>query len=139
MTVAETADAVRNDLWAPFHEGAEAGRLTLPYCVQTERPFWPPSPVSPFVTAGAVDWRPHPPEGTLIARVTYRRGFQKAFEARLPYAVGLVELTSGLRLQVHLGEPDAPQSPQAGARIRLGFARLVDGGAPVLIGETAGS
>lgn len=127
----ETVDPVRNDLWAPFWRGAEAGRLMLPWCEATGQAFWPPSAVSPFADGGAVTWREAAATGTLEARVTYRRGFQAAFKPLLPYGVGLVTLDAGPRLQAHIAEPDAEGSPQPGARVRIGFARLVEGGGPV--------
>jgi hypothetical protein len=126
-------DAVRNRLWAPFHDGAAAGRLMLPYCVATDRPFWPPSPTSPFAGGGEVFWREHTAEGRLMARVTYRRSFLKAFDPRLPYGVGQVEVAPDVRLQAHMIEPDNAASPQAGDIVALTFRPLIAGGAPVLV------
>ena len=127
----ETANPVLNDLWAPFWNGAAEGRLVLPVCQTTDRAFWPPSVVSPFVTGGAVVWRETSAAGRLEARVTYRRGFQAAFKPRLPYGVGLVALDAGPRLQAHIIDPDAAGSPQPGARVAIGFSVLVEGAVPV--------
>src|SRR3546814_6293290 len=44
---------VVNDLSRPFWDAAEEGRLSLPHCVATGRPFWPPAPASPLRTGGA--------------------------------------------------------------------------------------
>ena len=118
-------------LSAPFWSGAEEGRLVLPHCVTTDRPFWPPSPASPFVTGGAVEWRPAEPDGVLRSRVVYRRAFQKVLDAKLPYGIGLVELDSGVRLQAHLAEPDGEGAPRAGEAVTLYFAPLIEGNPPV--------
>jgi uncharacterized OB-fold protein len=135
----ETLSPLRNDLSEPFWEGAEAGRLILPYCRETGRPFWPPSPSSPFVTAGPIDWREADPEGVMVTAVTYRRLFQKALADRLPYGIALVELAGGVRLQAHVAEPDAADAPRAGDTVRLRFAPLADGELPVLhVGAPAG-
>lgn len=128
----ETVEAVANSLWAPFHQCAAADQLVLPYCVETDRAFWPPSPTSPYVTHGAADWRAVSGEGVLIARVTYRRGFQKAFAALLPYGVALVEFEGGVRLQAHISQPDADDGLIAGAVVRVGFRSLIQGARPVL-------
>ena len=128
----ETVNAVRNALWVPFHDGADQDRLVLPHCIATDRAFWPPSRMSPYVTGGSVDWRQVSPDGRLVARVVYRRGFQQAFEPLLPYGVALVELHCGIRLQAHLYRPDDSASPREGERVTVGFAALIDGGKPVL-------
>ena len=129
----ETVEAITNSLWAPFHDGAAADRLMLPHCIETDRAFWPPSPSSPYVTHGAVEWRAVAGWGVLIAHVTYRRGFQKAFQALLPYGVGLVEFEGGVRLQAHIPNPDTERSPVAGSRVRVAFRALVPDARPVLI------
>ena len=111
-----------NSLSEPFWTAAAEGCLALPHCVETRRPFWPPSPASPFVTGGAVEWRDTVPEGALRTRAVYRRRFQKALE--VPYAIGLVELEGGVRLQAHIPDPDDESSPQAGDAVTLYFQSL---------------
>jgi hypothetical protein len=122
----EPVSPIVNSLNAPFWQGASEGRLVMPICVASERAFWPPSSLSPFVSGGKVTWREVAPLGTLRAMAIYRRGFQKAFSAQLPYAVGLVELDAGPRLHVHLF--GAASAPAAGARVKISFEILVEGG-----------
>lgn len=124
----EPVSAIRNTLSAPFWDAAGEGRLMLPWCTETARHFWPPSPVSPFATGGAVQWREADAVGVLIGVAIYRRAFQKALEARMPYGVGLVELNAGPRLQVHLADPDAGNAPGAGDRVTITFISIVEGG-----------
>lgn len=124
----EPVSAIRNTLSAPFWDAAAEGRLMLPWCVESGRHFWPPSPVSPFATVGAVQWREADAAGVLIGVAVYRRTFQKALEARLPYGVGLVELNAGPRLQVHLADPDAGNAPCAGDRVTIAFISIIEGG-----------
>ena len=125
----ESAEPIVNTLNAPFWQGAKAGRLVLPHCATTARAFWPPAPVSPFVTSGAVDWRAVPAGGVLCALVTYERVFQAAFRALAPYRIGLVALDAGVRLQAHLA--GASGGPEIGARVAIGFASLAGGSLPV--------
>jgi uncharacterized OB-fold protein len=126
-----TLTPVINSLNAPFWDAAKQGRLVLPRCVRTGRSFWPPSPFSPFVTNGPVEWRPAGPEALLIARVTYRRSFLKAFDPLMPYAIGLVELAEGPRLQAFIRDPDSAAAPGADDRVRLSFEHLL-GEVPIL-------
>jgi uncharacterized OB-fold protein len=127
----QIAVPLRNALNAPFWAAAERGVLALPHCLASGRAFWPPSPLSPHVTAGAVAWRETEPVGVLRSLVVYRRVFLKAFEAVTPFGVGLLELDAGPRLLVHVPHPDDPTSPAVGERAILYFAPITDGGPPV--------
>lgn len=129
--MAEPLTPVVNDLSRPFWEAAVEGRLCLPFCVASGQAFWPPSPSSPFVQGGPVEWRDEPGDGVLLSCAIYRRAFQKAFAACLPYAIGLVEILPNLRLQAHLSDPDAATAPRVGDRVRIAFRPLVEGGPPV--------
>jgi uncharacterized OB-fold protein len=120
-----------NSLNRPYWDAAARGELVLPFCVATGRAFWPPSPISPFATGGAVEWRKAAPLGQVITRVVYRRGFLKQFEPLMPYAIGLVELDAGPRLLAHIARADAADAPLAGARVRLQFEKLL-GDDPIL-------
>jgi uncharacterized OB-fold protein len=125
----ESVDPPINTLNAPFWDGAKAGCLVLPHCLATDRAFWPPSPVSPFATAGAVDWREVAPEGWLRASVAYERVFQQAFRPLAPYRIGQVALDAGVRLQAYLAGVD--EGCAVGGRVRIGFRSIVGGAHPV--------
>lgn len=126
----ETVVPVINSLSQPFWSAAQEGRLALPRCTGTGRFFWPPAPISPF-GGHPVVWENAEPVGVVVATAIYRRAFQQAFAALLPYGVALVELTCGPRLQVHVPQPDRTDAPKAGARVRLSFRPLVEGGPAV--------
>ena len=119
-----------NDLSRPFWDAAAEDRLSLPYCVETGRAFWPPAPTSPFRTAGAVEWREAEAVGIVSSIVVYRRAFQSALAAHLPYGIALVQVARGVRLLVHLEDPDA--APKPGTRVSLCFRRLEWSEMPVL-------
>jgi uncharacterized OB-fold protein len=121
-----------NELNAPFWDAARAGELKLPHCAATNRAFWPPSPISPYSENAAVEWRSVDPRGVVRALCVYRRVFLKAFEPLAPFAIALVELGGGARLQAHLSDPGALQ---VGDRVKLEFRVLVEGGAPALTAE----
>lgn len=121
--MAESIDPVVNALNRPFWDAADEGRLVLPHCVDSGRPFWPPSPVSPF-SGGAVDWRAVAPLGRVMTVVTYQRPFQQAFASLIPYAVAQVDV-AGVRLQVHV---PAGVTVAADDEVEIGFRRLRDDG-----------
>jgi uncharacterized OB-fold protein len=131
----ESATPIINALNRPFWGAAAEGVLALPHCLATGQAFWPPSPISPFPEGGAVEWRTVDPVGLLVCRVIYHRGFQAAFKHLLPYAVGLVELSSGPRLQVHIRQADEPTLIEVGTPIRLSFGDILSGGDLVLLGD----
>jgi uncharacterized OB-fold protein len=126
-----------NDLNRPFWTAAEAGQLQLPYCALTGRFFWPPGPFSPFAFPGEMSWRGAERTGVLNAIVIYRRSFQKAFEAVMPYGVGLVSLTAGPRMQVHIPNPDGPEAPRAGDGVELYFASAIVAGPKIPMARLA--
>jgi uncharacterized OB-fold protein len=129
--MSEQIDPEINTLNAPFWDAAAKGTLLLPHCVASGKAFWPPSPLSPFATNGAVDWQPVAPAGTLRSVITYRRGFQKALADLLPYRVGLVELAAGVRLQAYWPGEGRGADPKIGETVRIMFAPLLPEGRAV--------
>lgn len=126
-----------NDLNAPFWAGARAGKLMLPCCTATNRPFWPPSPVSAWDARGEVVWRETPPRGVVRAMGVYRRVFLKAFEPLTPFAIALVEVEKGVRLQAYVANADGADAPCVGDAVALSFRVLVEGGEPALCAKKA--
>jgi uncharacterized protein len=124
----EQIHPIINDLNRPFWEAAGTGTLLLPYCVRTRRFFWPPGPFSPFAFPSEMCWKAAERTGVLNAIAIYRRSFQKAFEPVMPYGVGLISLTAGPRIQVHIPNPDGREAPCAGDDVELYFAPAIAGG-----------
>jgi uncharacterized OB-fold protein len=124
-----------NSLQAPFYEAAARGELVVPWCVATQRPFWPPSPSSPFVDKAEVVWRPIDVGGTVRAKTVFHRAFLTEFEHLLPYAVVLVELEQALRLLVFAA---TPARISVGEKVTIGVATIVENAAPVpvVVGAT---
>jgi uncharacterized OB-fold protein len=128
--MAEDASPIVNALNRPFWNGADLGELRLPHCRDTGAAFWPPSPASPF-TGGPVDWHPCDPLGEVESVVVYRRPFQQAFAALLPYGIALVGLRAGPRLLAHVETPHAPGAPRVGSTVEIRFRRLIEGPHPL--------
>ena len=121
----ESIAPVVTTLNAPHWQAAARGEFVLPFCVSSNRAFWPPSPLSPFVSCGPVEWRAIDPVGIVDALVVYRRPFQKPFEPMLPYGIALVALDAGPRLLAHIPKADEAGAPGRGDRVRLRH-RIVD-------------
>lgn len=128
--MSERLAPIVNDLSRPFWNAAGGGLLQVPHCVETGRAFWPPAPTSPFRTAGAVEWRSIEAAGTVLSVVVYRRAFQAALAAALPYGIALIEVLPGVRLLAHVEDPDV--APQPGTRVDLHFRRPQWAETPVL-------
>lgn len=128
----ETLAPILNDLSRPFWNGAAEGRLVLPHCLETGRPFWPPAPSSPFWTAGAMEWREVKAAGTLLSLVVYRRAFQAVLAAQIPYGIALVEVSPDVRLLAHVRNSDVELAPMPGTHVGLCFRPLVPSGMPIL-------
>lgn len=128
-----------NELNRPYWLGAESGALVLPHCSSTNRPFWPPSPISPFAYGVNVEWREVKPDGIIVAVVVYRRGFLKSFEPLLPFGIALVEVASQTRLYAFVRDPLSKGAPKAGLRALLSFERISPEGVPVLTASAEGN
>lgn len=123
----ENLAPVVTSLNAPFWEAGAAGCLMLPRCPVTGRFFWPPSPVSPFADV-APAWEAADPCGVIQSIAIYHRKFQAPLADLKPHGVGLIELSAGPRLLVHIAEPDAFA---VGDLVRLTFAPVLLGLPPV--------
>lgn len=131
MNIVPAIEPVINSLNAPFWEAAERNEFVLPWCTSTEQFFWPPGPVSPFDLDARIAWRPAERTGRLVTAVVFRRSYLKALEPIMPYAVGLVELDAGPRLQVHVRDTALAAPDRAGARVRIEFEGLLPDSRPV--------
>ncbi len=130
--MSDNPQPIINDLNAPFWAGAREGKLVLPHCAETQRPFWPPSPMSPWAENAAIEWREAPARGVVRAMGVYRRVFLKAFEPLAPFAIALVEVAENVRLQAHVANADDASAPKVGDEAALCFRVLIEGGAPAL-------
>jgi uncharacterized OB-fold protein len=66
-------------------------------CLQCDALRWPPGPVCPHCWCERAEWAPLSGRGRLQSWVVYRRQYDEAFP--VPFAVGLVELEEGPRIE----------------------------------------
>ena len=111
--------------------------LVLPWCDATGRFFWPPGPVSPYSLDTPVAWKAASHGGTLLAAVVFRRSYLKVLDPIMPYAVGIVELDAGPRLQVHVRDVGLAAPGRHGQRVEIRFGGLLPDSRPVPVAYAA--
>ncbi len=87
----------------PFWDGLAGGVLRTTFCDGCGKPSFPPKPICPNCWGDSVHWEEIGASGRLYAWTRIHAG-PAVFEAELPYAVGVVDLTMGLRLACRLHE-----------------------------------
>lgn len=111
-------------LAARFWLAAAEGRLVVQRCGACGATQHPPLPICSTCRRGDLGWSDLPSTGTLYAFTVVHHATHVAFEARVPYAVGLVELTPGIRV---VGALDAaPDSLAIGMPLRAVFEPCTD-------------
>lgn len=109
----------------PYRDGAAAGRLVLQRCRDTGRFQHPPRPVSLYTGSRNLDWCEVSGRGVLRARTVVRVP-APGFEARVPYAVGVVELAEGVSVLAGLVGGDLG-SWRIGMALRVEWEQGADG------------
>jgi uncharacterized protein len=84
----------------PFWEFARARELRGQRCAECGYLRWPPGPLCPRCWSERDDWIALSGRGELQSWVVYRRQYHHAFP--VPFAVGLVELREGPRMEAAL-------------------------------------
>ena len=87
----------------PFWEGLRCGRWQTTRCEDCSRQTFPPKPVCPHCWSTRVAWSELSARGTLYSW-TRIHAAPTAFAGESPYAVGIVDLDSGIRLACRLYE-----------------------------------
>lgn len=84
-----------------FWEGLDQGRWQTTCCQECGRQTFPPKPVCPHCWSTSVAWSELAARGTLYSW-TRIHAAPTAFAGETPYAVGIVDLDSGIRLACRL-------------------------------------
>jgi uncharacterized OB-fold protein len=85
----------------PFWEGLAQGRWQTTCCEACGRQTFPPRPICPHCWSDRVQWAPLATRGTLYSW-TRIHAAPAVFAAEAPYAVGIVDLDTGIRLACRL-------------------------------------
>jgi uncharacterized OB-fold protein len=95
---------VLGDLNRPFWEALTEHRLQVQRCEQCGALRFPIGPVCPRCLSDRHGWEQLSGRGTVLSWVVFRRAYDPAFEADVPYNVALVELVEGVRMFSNLVE-----------------------------------
>ena len=85
----------------PFWDGLTQGCWQTTCCDACGRQTFPPRPICPHCWCDKVSWSPLSSRGTLYSW-TRIHAAPAVFESEAPYAVGIVDLDSGIRLACRL-------------------------------------
>ncbi len=108
---------------APFWKAAMEGHLSLPWCLDCNRPHLPPGPVCPFCLGERLEWRKASGRGVISSWTRVHKAWFPAFEGAIPYAVGQIELSEGPRLTAGLYDLGA-LGPRVGQAVEVGFEKV---------------
>lgn len=92
-----------------FWSGCDAGELLLQKCQQCETFRWPPGPSCPHCGSAESLWIPSEGTGRVYSWVVVRVPLLPSLSDQLPYAVGLVELSEGVRIVSTISNCDVDQ------------------------------
>lgn len=122
------------DPWnKPFWEACSEGRLLLQRCRQTQKVWFPPSPVSPYELTAGWDWIESAGKGEVVSWVVFHQNYFPGFADRLPYNVAMVRLDEGATLITNI---DAPNNEiRIGQRVSVKFERRGEVDVPIFSWE----
>lgn len=108
-----------------FWDALGQGRWTTTCCKSCNRQTFPPKPVCPHCWSPDVEWTELNPRGVLYSW-TRIHAAPAVFAAEAPYATGIVDLDSGIRLACRLID-SADTEWRPGMRIEMVVLRYQDG------------
>jgi uncharacterized OB-fold protein len=93
---------------ARFWEFVQERAMQLPYCNGCERFFYYPRAFCPHCWSADVAFRPAAGDGTIWSYtvVRFAHGEPSAWHAKLPYAIGLIDLVEGVRMMANIVDCD---------------------------------
>jgi uncharacterized OB-fold protein len=103
----------------PFWTATAGHRLTYQVCGQCGQVVFYPRRHCPGCTGGELEWRDSAGLGTVYSFTVIRRNGQPFFRARLPYAVGLIDLDEGFRMVAEIDA--APEDVRVNQRVAVSW------------------
>jgi uncharacterized OB-fold protein len=83
--------------FGPFWSNAKLHILSAQKCVSCGTLRFPALPICPECLELGFDWVPVSTRGTIWSYAIYHRSFHPGFKDELPYAVGIIENSDGVR------------------------------------------
>lgn len=96
-------------LTRPYWDGLQNGQLLYQHCEACGHKWLPPRAECPQCLGNAWRWDRACGLATLVSWVVFHRSYHAAFDAQVPYAVGIVQLAEGPRLIARIrctGDPE---------------------------------
>jgi uncharacterized OB-fold protein len=97
---------VADPVLAPHWEAAGRGEVAIRRCLACGELQWPPRPNCLVCHAFDFEWETVEPRGTLFSYFVAHKPLHPAFADEVPYAAGVVELDSGIKMLGRLVEVD---------------------------------
>ena len=106
----------------PFWQGAKAGRLMLPHCLDCNRVHWYPRYLCPHCHSVNLDWIEASGEGSIHTFAVQHLAFGPWAEDA-PFVTAYIDLKEGDRMLTVLrgADPEKPESIRIGAAVRVEF------------------
>lgn len=115
----------RNDVSAPFLDGAAHGVLMMPHCPVCRTWAAPAINRCPHCLGG-MEWRPVSGRGNVFNWAVVHHVPHPGFADEVPYLIGTVELDEGPKMLTRLAGLQ-PKSARVGLRVRASFTKWPNG------------
>ncbi len=109
----------------PYWRAAAAGRLEIQYCRSCARHQFYPRRFCTQCLSDQIEWVQASGRGRIYTFTVCHVAAHPAFEARVPYAMAMVELDEGVRMLAGIVEADL-QRLAIGAPVQVCFERISD-------------
>jgi uncharacterized OB-fold protein len=107
-----------NDLSRPYWDALREGHLVFQRC-GCGHAWLPARRHCPACLRSEPQWERASGRGTLVSWVVYHTAYHPAFESRLPYNVGLVQLAEGPRLLTNIVAPNEALAADAAVELKV--------------------
>lgn len=111
----------------PFWDGCREHRFLLPRCEDCQSLRWPPGPMCPECQSMRTTWVPSTGRGHVYSWIVASHPVAEVLVDQPPYAVGMIELTEGVRVVGNVLGCD-PDEITAGMAVELFFEPPEDDG-----------
>ncbi len=110
------------DPWnEPFWKACDENKLIVQRCRETQRTWFPPSPVSPYAPEAGWDWLECSGKAEILSFVIFHQKYFGGFADRIPYSCAIVRLEEGATLVSNI---DAPNDQiKIGQPVKVAFER----------------
>lgn len=108
---------------AGYIQGLQCSEFRVQRCAGCGHIQWPPRPVCIGCLDDDLEWTPLEGSGHLYAFTISNTASVGAYKALVPYVIGIVETTEGVRLLGHV-DTSAPERLKIGDELRVEFASV---------------